>query len=285
MFTRLEDYQHKYNHVRFERRNGILQMTWHSDGGPLQWGASDNGPHHEAGAVFHDVGHDPDNLVVIITGTGDRWCTGLDLKKVPDAASVTPLWWDHLYRAEREMTLNLLDIPVPVIGAVNGPCTYHAELLLLSDIVLATPDTVFADDSHIVVGVVPGDGIQILWQMLLGPNRSRYFQYTNQHIDAKEAVQLGFVGEIVERDQLLTRAWALAEDLIARCSPITLRYSRLTQIDYIRRRMHNEQTGSMALEGIAQIMRPQHDEYAKTAPAGTRSGFVPMKLPVDGGAS
>jgi enoyl-CoA hydratase/carnithine racemase len=278
MLTKLEDYQRKYSHIRFERRNGILQMSWHSDGGPLLWGATDDGPHHQAGAAFYDVGNDPENRIVIITGTGDRWCTGLDLKMVPDSAAVTPLWWDHLYRAERAMTLNLLDIPVPVIGAVNGPCTYHAEILLLSDMVIATPDSVFADDSHVVVGVVPGDGIQIMWQMLLGPNRSRWFQYTNQHIDAHEAVRLGFVGEIVERDRLLPRAWSLAEDLVKRCSPITLRYSRLTQVDYIRRRLHNEQTGSMALEGIAQIMRPQLEEYMSKAPPGTASGFVPMDI-------
>jgi enoyl-CoA hydratase/carnithine racemase len=276
MFTTLDDYANKFNHVKLERRQGILQMTWHTDGGPLYWGSTDNGPHHEAGQIFYDVAHDPGNLLVIITGTGDRWCTGLNMEQVPSAESVTPEWWDHLYHAERDMSLNLLEIPVPVIGAINGPCSYHTEIVLLSDMVIATPDTEFADDSHCSVGVVPGDGLQIMWNMLLGPNRARWFQYTSQRISAEEAVRIGFVGEIVERERLLPRAWELAEDLLSRCSPLTLRYARLTQIEEIRRRMHNEQTGTMALEGLAQVMRPQREEFLRTAPSGSVSGFQAM---------
>ena len=65
--SKLEDYAGKYKSVRMERRNGILQMTLHTDGGPLRWGFL---PHGELPEAFHDVGADRDNRVVIITGTG-----------------------------------------------------------------------------------------------------------------------------------------------------------------------------------------------------------------------
>src|SRR6266851_4957077 len=65
--SRLEDYANKYQCARFERRDGILLMTLHTDGGSLRWGF---GPHGELPEAFHDVGADRDNRVVILTGTG-----------------------------------------------------------------------------------------------------------------------------------------------------------------------------------------------------------------------
>src|SRR5229473_3308783 len=63
----LEDYANKYQSVRMERRDGILQMTLHTEGQSLRWGF---GPHGELPEAFHDVGADRDNRVVILTGTG-----------------------------------------------------------------------------------------------------------------------------------------------------------------------------------------------------------------------
>ena len=66
--TRFGDYATKYQTIRMERRDGILQMTFHTDGGPLQWGLL---PHGEFPQAFRDVGGDPENKVVILTGTGE----------------------------------------------------------------------------------------------------------------------------------------------------------------------------------------------------------------------
>ena len=65
--SKLEDYANKYQCTRFERRDGILQMTLHTEGDSLRWGF---GPHAELPEAFHDVGADRDNRVVILTGTG-----------------------------------------------------------------------------------------------------------------------------------------------------------------------------------------------------------------------
>ena len=66
----LADYANKYRTIRMERRDGILQMTLHTDGGPLRWGML---PHSELPDAFYDVGRDRDNRVVIITGTGTEF--------------------------------------------------------------------------------------------------------------------------------------------------------------------------------------------------------------------
>ena len=67
MPTKLEDYANKYQTVRMERRNGILQVTLHTEGQSLRWGFL---PHGELPEAFHDIGGDRDNRVVILTGTG-----------------------------------------------------------------------------------------------------------------------------------------------------------------------------------------------------------------------
>ena len=257
MFTKLDDYKNKYKNITFERRDGILQMTFTTNGGPLVWSAMPDGPQHEAGAAFFDVGHDPENKIVILTSGGDRWCTDYDMENYPDQEGVTPLWWDFLYRAERDLFTQLLDIPVPVIGIINGPASYHAEIPLLSDVVLAADDAFFRDDSHVAVGVVAGDGIQVLWQMLVGINRARAMQYLHQSISVDDALVQGFVAEKHPREKLLARAYEVAENLIKTCSPVTLRNTRLTMTQYIKTRLFNEHAGSYALEGLAQVMRPQ----------------------------
>ena len=72
MTTRLEEYADKYRTIRMERRNGILQATFHTEGGPLRWGHI-GGAHAEFADAFEDIARDPENKVVIMMGTGDMF--------------------------------------------------------------------------------------------------------------------------------------------------------------------------------------------------------------------
>ena len=114
--------------MKFERRNGILQVSFHSHGGSLKWG----GPAHgEFGYAFADIGSDPENRVVIITGTGDDYCAEFEGTR----PRRTPKTWDLTYWEGKRLLVNLLEIEVPIIGAVNGPALIHAEIPVMSDIV------------------------------------------------------------------------------------------------------------------------------------------------------
>src|SRR2546429_142208 len=151
--ARFDDYATKYQTVRMERRDGILQMTFHTGGGPLQWGLL---PHGEFPQAFRDVGSDPENKVVIITGTGDTYSG-------PRAAGgtgmrSTPAQWDRVYWEGKHLLMSLLDIEVPMISAINGPAWRHSEIPLLCDIVLAADDVQFQDSAHFPNGMVPGAG-------------------------------------------------------------------------------------------------------------------------------
>jgi enoyl-CoA hydratase/carnithine racemase len=240
----LEQYADNYRHIRMERRDGILQMTFHTDGGPLQWGG---GPHEEFPRAFADVGSDPGNRVVIITGTGDAFSGPQGT--AAGAPKRTPREWDKTYWEGKRLLTNLLDIEVPMISAVNGPALRHSEIPLLSDIVLASETAAFQDSGHFMSGLVPGDGVHIVYPMLLGLNRGRYFLLTGQSIGAQEAQQLGLVNEVLPPDALLPRAWELAGQL-AEKSDLVLRYTRVATTQYVKRIMQDILGYGLALEGL-----------------------------------
>ncbi len=239
-----DQYSDKYQSIRMERRNGILQMTFHTNGDSLQWGGI---PHQELPEAFADIGSDPDNLVVIMTGAGDAF-TGPP--GTPESTPKrSPREWDKTYWEGKHLLSNLLDIEVPMISAINGPALRHSELPLLCDIVLAAEEASFQDSGHFINGLIPGDGMHIIYPLLLGLNRGRYFLLTGQTIGARQAQELGLVSEVMPRQELLPRAWELAEQLTKQ-SPLVLRYSRVLLTQYVKRQMHDLLGYGLALEGL-----------------------------------
>jgi enoyl-CoA hydratase/carnithine racemase len=151
--------------------------------------------------------------------------------------------------------MNLLDIEAPIIAAVNGPAYRHTELPLLSDIVLCSEDSSFEDSAHFAVGdLVPGDGVNIMYTLLLGLNRARYLMLTGQQLSADKALEWGLVAEVLPRDRLMPRALELAEQLAAK-PPLLLRYTRVLFTQQIKRHMLNDLGYGLALEGLATMDR------------------------------
>jgi enoyl-CoA hydratase/carnithine racemase len=160
--------------------------------------------------------------------------------------------WDRIYAEGVALLENLLAIPVPVIAAVNGPALIHAELAVLSDIVLAAEHAEFADLAHGPTGVVPGDGVQTVWPMLLGPNRGRYFLLTGQRLNAQEALRLGVVGEVLSVEALMPRARELAQRLAALPRRM-LKHTRTLLVRDLRRRLRDEIDLGLAVEALATL--------------------------------
>jgi enoyl-CoA hydratase/carnithine racemase len=242
--AQFDEYAQKYQTIHMERQNGILQITFHTNNGPLQWGEA---PHREFPEAFRDIGSDPDTKVVIMTGTGDAFSGP---RATPDVRlRRTARDWDKTYWEGKHLLLSLLDIEVPMISAINGPALRHSELPLLCDIVLAAEETTFQDSAHFANGLVPGDGMHIIYPLLLGLNRGRYFLLTGQTLAARQAQELGLVNEVLPRQELLPRAWALAEQLAQR-PPLVLRYSRVLLTQHLKRLAHDLLGYGLALEGL-----------------------------------
>jgi 6-oxocamphor hydrolase len=244
----LDEYAPRYSRAALRREGGVLEVRLHDGhGSALVW---DEPVHRELPDLFADIAGDSENRVVILTGTGDVFCAAQDSSGWP---KLTPATWDKIFTEGRRLLKNLVDIEVPVIGAINGPARWHAELLVLSDIVLAAPHAVLQDAPHFP-HAVPGDGVHSVWPMLLGPNRGRYFLLTKQEIDAHEAHRLGIVGEVVSAEQLLPRAWELARDIDAQ-DPLTMKYTRVALTQQLKRSLFQDLPYGLALEGLAGIGR------------------------------
>src|SRR5258708_14123226 len=196
-----ETYKDAFPHAKLTRSHkGVVEVVFPTDGGTLVF----NGyVHEEFVELFHQISQDAGNRVVILTGAGEAFIDRLD----PEGFDFfSPRGYDKIYREGKKVLANLLDIPVPVIAAVNGPATVHSEYVLLADIVIATPDTVFQDKPHFAFGIVPGDGIHSLWPEVIASIRGRTFVLPQQILDAQAAQTLGGISEIVTRGHLLVRS-------------------------------------------------------------------------------
>ncbi|MEE3627614.1 enoyl-CoA hydratase/isomerase family protein [Nitrospirillum sp. BR 11752] len=243
--AKFETYHDAFPNARLTRKdNGVLEVALHTNGGKLVF----NGHTHEQFVeLFHQIGEDRDNRAVILTGTGDAF---MDMINPEGFDFFTPQGYDKILREGRKVLSNILDIEVPMITALNGPVLLHSEYALLTDIILATPDTVFQDKPHFEFGIVPGDGMHLLWPHVIGSVRGRYFLLTRQVLNAQTAKDWGVVNEIVPADRLLARAHEIA-DGIAALPPLTGRYTRIALTQQLRRLIDEGTAYGLALEGIS----------------------------------
>jgi len=255
--TRFAEYENSYANYKFElSEEGILFMQCHTDGGPLHWEWSS----HDAMAdAFADVAGDREIKVVIHTGTGDKynhsWGRPVTESGEPlynayaDAEGVAIM--DEKAWYGRMLLENLLAVDVPMVAAINGPCSMHSEVPLLMDIVLASDDAWFQDLSHFPRGMVPGDGQHVVWDALVGPSRARYLLLTGYKLTAHEAREWGVVHEVLPRDQLLDRAWEIARQIAMR-PPIAIRNTRHILVQNLKRAFLNELDHGLQAELWAQ---------------------------------
>jgi len=249
-------YKDAFPHAKLSRSpEGVIEVVLHANGSTLIF----NGyTHEEFVDLFHAVGCDSHNRVVILTGTGDAVMEEI----APEGFDFfTPAGYDKIYREGKKVLMKILDIEVPMIAALNGPIRLRSEYALLCDIVIATPDTVFQDEPHFHFGIVPGDGMHVIWPEVIGSIRGRYFLLTRQELDAATAKEWGVVNEVVAKPALLDRARAIATSLAA-LPPLTTHLTRVALTQRLRRLIEEGVGYGLALEGIsaAEVARAQGAE-------------------------
>jgi enoyl-CoA hydratase/carnithine racemase len=210
--TYLEEYQEKWaEYFTVKREDGILEMRMHTEHDSAKWSLE---LHRAFIPALADVGHDPDNEILIFSGTGSKFLDSMDpegWERYGFRQSMNfDRGYDFWYKDQVHEPFSLLNLEIPVIAAINGPFFIHQELALLNDIVIASESTTMADGHYTGMGIVPGDGVQTVFRELMGVNRAKYFLLTGQTMNAQELLDLGLIGEVVPDDQLLDRAWEIA---------------------------------------------------------------------------
>ncbi|MDC0069627.1 enoyl-CoA hydratase [Gammaproteobacteria bacterium] len=161
------------------------------------------------GEVFIKLRNDAETQVIILTGNGRAFTSGLDLKELGQQGMNTPSPGNETVDLQKAIR----EVGKPVIGAINGfAITGGFELALACDILIASTEAKFAD-THVRMGVVPGWGLSQRLSRLIGASRAKQLSFTGNYLSAKTAERWGLVNEVLEPDELLPYCEKLAKDI------------------------------------------------------------------------
>jgi enoyl-CoA hydratase len=202
----------EYEHLLITRPSpGVLLITMNR---PERYNAANERMHHELSEIWRDVAKDPETSVAVITGAGKAFSAGGDL----DMEARLIQNYDGLLnvmREARDIVVNMTDCDKPVISAINGAAVGAGlAVALMADISIIAEGVRFTD-GHIRLGVAAGDHASMLWPMMCGLAKARYYLLTSDFIEAAEAERIGLVSKCVPADQLMDEALAVAAKLAA----------------------------------------------------------------------
>lgn len=247
------------------REDGILEVTMKTGDGPMYWSG---GAHRAMSQLTRIISLDHENEVLIWTHKGKYWMKDSDTKgwdRYNDLQNAQR--FQHQYFDDMNLIKNFIfDLEIPTIGAMPGP-GFHWDSFIACDISIAADDAKF-DDPHLHYGLVPGDGMFMLMQHLMGTKRANYYGVTCRQWTAQQALDWGWVSELVPADKVLDRAWEIARlyksvPYETRCITAYLCKRPLARLLVEDMKLHsvNEQYSSMIK--VAQGQMGGHEEFGK----------------------
>jgi enoyl-CoA hydratase len=242
----------RYRSLAIERRGKVLMISFNRPGALNAITAE---LHRELSEIFADVARDTDTAAVVLTGNGRAFSAGGDLRWFQNMTSAE---LDALFTEARKIVIDFLEVEQPIIAAVNGPATgLGATLALLSDVIFASAAARIGDP-HVRIGVVAGDGGAIIWPWLVGAARAKEFLMTGDLLTAEDAHRIGLVNHVVAADELMPKAFALA-DRLANGPTQAIRGTKVSVNKILRETVNLVLDTSLALEKLC-FMTKDHRE-------------------------
>ena len=202
--------QASYQHLRFEHRSGgVLLITIDR---PERMNATDAQLHTELATVWNDVARDDRTRVAVITGAGRAFSAGGDLEMIEQMAGHYPTVAAMAGEAA-QLVLNMLDCEKPIISAINGTAVGAGlAVALMADISIIAEDARLTD-GHLRLGVVAGDHAAIIWPLLCGMAKAKYYLLTCDPLNGAEAERIGLISLVAEDADLDAKALEVATKL------------------------------------------------------------------------
>jgi len=199
-----------YQQLSLTRRdNGVLLITLDR---PEKYNAADEGMHAELANIWKDVAADPDTRVAVITGAGKAFSAGGDLAMVERMAGDYDRV-SHMLGEMSDLVYNMINCDKPIVSAINGAAVGAGAVVgLLADIAIAAEDAKIGD-GHVKLGVAAGDHAAIIWPLLIGMAKARYYLLTGEMLSGAEAERIGLVAKALPREQVLDEALRIADGL------------------------------------------------------------------------
>ena len=187
----------------------VLRITFNR---PDRYNALDEIGHREITYVWREVDEDPDIDVVILTGAGKAFSAGGDfdmIEKITTDFSTRARTW----KEARDLVYNIINCGKPVISAINGPAVGAGLVAgLMADISIVAR-SVSLTDGHTRLGVAAGDHAAIIWPLLCGMAKAKYYLLTCDRLSGEEAERIGLVSLCVDDEVLQERALEVAVGL------------------------------------------------------------------------
>jgi enoyl-CoA hydratase len=220
----------KYTSLHFKRHpDGILEVIM---GTPGKLSTADHNMHRELAEVWRDVDADPETRVAIIRGEGKGFSAGGDLSMVEDMTQDFEVR-TRVWREARDLVYNVINCSKPVVSAMHGPAVGAGLVAgLLADISIATK-TARIIDGHTRLGVAAGDHAAIVWPLLCGMAKAKYYLLLCDPVSGEEAERIGLVSLAVDEHDLLPKAFEVAKRL-ANGSQSAIRWTKYSLNNWLR---------------------------------------------------
>jgi enoyl-CoA hydratase len=219
-----------YQHLEFEQKgNGILLISLNR---PDKLNATNKRLHWELTKIWQTIDDDADTRVAVITGKGRAFSAGGDLEIVKENAGNFDAVANVMKEAS-QIVYNIINMEKPLISAINGVAVGAGlAVALMADISIMAEDARITD-GHIRLGVGAGDHAAIIWPILCGMAKAKYYLLTCDFIDGKEADRIGLVSMSCPADQVLPKALEAAEKL-ALGPQMAIRWTKRAMNNWLR---------------------------------------------------
>jgi len=219
-----------YRTLRFARPDaGVLEITMGEEG---RLAVADADGHRELADIWRDVDTDPETSIVIIRGLGKGFSGGGGLELV-EAMTQNFEIRGRVWREARDIVYNLINCSKIVVSAMHGPAVGAGLVVgLLADISIAATNARIID-GHTRLGVAAGDHAAIVWPLLCGMAKAKYYLLTCEEVRGEEAERIGLVSLCVDETELVDKARDVARRL-ARGSQSAMRWTKYSLNNWLR---------------------------------------------------
>ncbi|HEY3066348.1 MAG TPA: enoyl-CoA hydratase/isomerase family protein [Methylomirabilota bacterium] len=219
-----------YRHLAFEKKpNGVLLITINR---PEVLNATNDRLHWELTQIWLTIDADADTRVAVVTGAGRAFSAGGDLEMVENNAR-DPKRLARTIREASDLVYNMINLDKPIVSAINGVAVGAGLVVALLADVSVMSESARITDGHTKLGVVAGDHAAILWPLLCGMAKAKYYLLTSDFIDGREAERIGLVSLCVPAADLMDRALDVANRL-ALGSQLAVRWTKRSLNNWLR---------------------------------------------------
>jgi enoyl-CoA hydratase len=219
-----------FERLRLDRPEpGILRIVLDTPG---RLNAVDRAMHAELCDVWPVIDRDPDTRAVLVHGEGGVFSAGGDLEMVK-AMTDDFEYRNAVFREARQLVHHMIDCSTPVVSAIEGPAVGAGlAVALLADISVVGRSARLID-GHTKLGVAAGDHAAVIWPLLCGMAKAKYYLLTCESLDGEEAERIGLVSRCVDDGEVLDSAMSIARRL-AGGSTTALRWTKYSLNNWLR---------------------------------------------------